>query len=135
MGPLPTPVWVESQHRSTAKDAQDVRVMRGMGRDISDHHVVPWEVRFLGTWIKRREVVDRAMRIISEKLREHHYREEYARSLEGKRVKWDGENNVEDMWEQVKRAMEKFKRSVRLSESRRWEPKKCVVEQSGKSCG
>ena len=33
-------------------------------------------------------------RIISEKLREHQYREGYARSLEGKRVEWDGHINV-----------------------------------------
>ena len=46
----------------------------------------------------RREVVDGARRIRSEKLREHQYREGYARSLEGKRVEWDGENNVEHMW-------------------------------------
>ena len=32
-----------------------------------------------------------------EKLREHHYREGYARTLEGKRVRWDGDNNVEHM--------------------------------------
>ena len=60
----------------------------------------------MGTWNKRREVVDRATRIRSEKLKEHQYREEYARSLERKRVECDGEKkNVEHMWEQVKRAM------------------------------
>ena len=32
---------------------------------------------------------------LSEKLREHQYREGYDRSLEGKRVEWDGENNAE----------------------------------------
>ena len=47
----------------------------------------------------------RARRIRSEKLREHQYRERYAGSLEGKRVGRDGDNNVEHMWEQVKRAM------------------------------
>ena len=41
--------------------------------------------------------MDIARRIISEKLREHRYREGYARSLEGKRVEWDGENNVKHM--------------------------------------
>ena len=46
--------------------------------------------------------MDGARRIRSEKLREHQYREEYARSLGEKRVGWDGENNVEHMWEQVK---------------------------------
>ena len=38
----------------------------------------------------------------SEKLREHQYREGYARSLEGKRVEWDEVSNVEQMCEQVK---------------------------------
>ena len=39
------------------------------------------------------------------KLREHQYREGYTRSLEEKGVEWDGDNNVEHTWEQVKRAM------------------------------
>ena len=34
-------------------------------------------------------------RIRSEKLREHQYREGYARTLEGKGVEWDGDNKVE----------------------------------------
>ena len=42
-----------------------------------------------------------ARRIRSKKLREHQYREGYTRSLEGKEVEWDGDNNVEHMWEQV----------------------------------
>ena len=46
--------------------------------------------------------MDGARGIRSEKLREHQYREGYARSLEVKRVEWDGENNVEHVWEQVK---------------------------------
>ena len=46
-----------------------------------------------------------AMKIRSEKLREHQYSKGYAMSLEGKGVKWDGDNNVEHMWEQVKWAM------------------------------
>ena len=46
-----------------------------------------------------REVVDGARRIRSEKVREHKYRKGYARSLEGKNVEWDGENNFEYMWD------------------------------------
>ena len=46
-----------------------------------------------------------ASRIRSEKLREHQYREGYTRFLEGKGLEWDGDNNVEHMWKQVKRAM------------------------------
>ena len=53
-------------------------------------------------------------RIRSEKLRKHQYRGRYARSLEGKGVKWDGDHNVKHMWEQVKRTMVG---SARLSES------------------
>ena len=39
-----------------------------------------------------------ARRIKSEKLREHQNREGYARSLEGKKLDRDGDNNVEHMW-------------------------------------
>ena len=81
---------------------QDVRAVRGMGRGISDHHVVLCKVRLARTWIKRRKVVDGDLRIRSERLREHQYREGYARSLKGKRVEWDRENNIEHMWVQVK---------------------------------
>ena len=74
-----------------------------MGRSISDHHVVLCKVRLVGTWIKKREVVDGA-RKLSEKLKEHQYREGYARSLgEGTRMGW--RKHVEDMWEQVIWAM------------------------------
>ena len=38
-------------------------------------------------------------------MREYQYKEGYARSLGGKRVEGDGDNIVEHMWEQVKRAM------------------------------
>ena len=37
----------------------------------------------MGTWIKRREVVDGTRRTRSEKLREQQYREEYARAPDG----------------------------------------------------
>ena len=48
-------------------------------------------------------------------LREHQYREGYARSLEGKSVKRDGYNNVKHMWEQVKRAILESSREVSSS--------------------
>ena len=51
-------------------------------------------------------------RIRSEKLMEHQYREGYVSSLEGKGVEWDGDNNVEHMWEQVKWAMVESVREV-----------------------
>ena len=51
-------------------------------------------------------------RIRSENLIEHQYREDYARSLEGKELKWDGDNNVERMWGQVKRVMVESAREV-----------------------
>ena len=57
-----------------------------MGRGLSDYHVVLYKVRLVGAWIKRREEVVGARSIRSEKLREHQYREGYARSLEGKGV-------------------------------------------------
>ena len=68
-----------------------------MGQRFSDHHVVLYKVRVVEAWTKRRVVMVGARSIRSEKLREHKYREGYARSLEGKRVEWDGENNVEHM--------------------------------------
>ena len=60
--------------------------MRRIGPDLSDHYVVLRRVRLVGTWIKWREVVDRARSIKSEKLREHQYKEGYTRFLEGKGV-------------------------------------------------
>ena len=63
-----------------------MKAFRGIGRGLSDHYVVPCEVKLVGAWIKRREVVVGARRIRSEKQREHQYREGYARPLEGKGV-------------------------------------------------
>ena len=65
---------------------QDVRAVRGKGRGLSNHYVALCKIRLVGAWIKRREVVAVARRIVSEKMREHKYRDRYARSLEGKRV-------------------------------------------------
>ena len=45
-------------------------------------------------WIKRREVVVAARRIISKELREHQYRKGYARSLKENEVKFNEDNNV-----------------------------------------
>ena len=56
-----------------------------MGCDLSDH-VVLCKVRLVGEWKKRREVVVGVRRIRSEELREHQYRERYAKSLEGKGI-------------------------------------------------
>ena len=83
-----------------------------MGCDLSDHYVVPCKFRLVGAWIKMREVEVEARRIRSEKLRECQYREGYDRSLEGKEVEFDGDNNVEHMLEQVKRAMVESAREV-----------------------
>ena len=66
----------------------------------------------MGACIKRREVIDGAKRIRSEKLREHQYREWYAGSLEGERAGLNGDDNVEDIWEQVKRVMVESAREV-----------------------
>ena len=65
-----------------------------MKRGLSGHHVVLCKVRLLGASIKKREVVVGGRTIRSEKLREHQYREGYARSLEGKGVEWNGDANV-----------------------------------------
>ena len=82
---------------------QDVKVVRGRGKGFSDHHVVFCKVRLVGTWINRREMVNGARRIKSEKLRNHQYMEGYVRRLECK-VNWDKGRNVEKMLERVKRA-------------------------------
>ena len=36
---------------------QDIMIVRGMGRGLSDHYGVLRKVRLVGTWIKRGEVV------------------------------------------------------------------------------
>ena len=76
-----------------------MRAVRGMGRGLSDHHVVLCKVRLVGAWIKRRYVAVLARRIRSEKLRDHQNKEGYAKSLGGKGVEWDGNNNVEHLWD------------------------------------
>ena len=76
---------------------QDVRAMRGMGCGISDHHAALCKARLVENLNKRREIVDGVRMTRSEKLREHQSREGYARYLEGKRLEWDGENNVGHM--------------------------------------
>ena len=51
------------------KNEEDVRLVRGMGRGFSDHHIVLGKVRLVGAWIKKKEVVVGARRTRSEKLR------------------------------------------------------------------
>ena len=63
-------------------------------------------------WIKRREVADWARKIRSKKLGEHQYRKGYARPVENEGVEWDGESNIEYMWEQVKQALVDSAREV-----------------------
>ena len=94
-----------------------------MGRGLSDHYVVLCKVSLVGAWNKKRQVMFRARRIRSQKLREHQYREGYARSLGGKGEKWDEESNVEHMWEQVKQRMVEIARELCLSEFRGKNPK------------
>ena len=68
-------------------------------------------------------------RIITEKLREHQYREGYASSLERKELEWNGDNNVEHMGEEIKRTMIESAREVCGSVIVGGkEPKECVVE-------
>ena len=49
--------------------------------------------------------MNEARRIRSEKLREYECMEGNGRCLESKIVEWDEGRNVEQIWEQVKRAM------------------------------
>ena len=43
--------------RGMLRYVQDLRAVRGMGRDLPDHYVVLYKIRLVGAWIKRREVV------------------------------------------------------------------------------
>ena len=112
----------------------DVGAVRGMVRGLSYHYVVLCIVRLVGAWINKREVVFGARKIRSEKLREHQYREGYVSSLEGKGVEWNGDNNIDHIWEQIKRGMVESARgicgSVRVGKN----PNECVVERRDKNC-
>ena len=57
--------------KNMTRFGQDVEAVRGMKRVISAHHVVLCKIRLVRTRIKRRDVVDKAWRIKSEKLREN----------------------------------------------------------------
>ena len=82
----------------------DVRIVRGVVRGLVDH-IVLCKVRLVVAWIKRIEIENEDRSIGSEKLREHQNIEGYARCLESERVEWDEGRNVEQMWDQRKRAM------------------------------
>ena len=45
-------------------------------------------------------------------MREHQYRERYARSLEEMRIEGDEDDNINHMWEHVKRAIVESTRDV-----------------------
>ena len=62
----------------------DVRAVKGMGIGLSDYYSILCKIRLVGMWIRRSKMVNRARKIRSEKLSEHHYMEEYARRLESK---------------------------------------------------
>ena len=79
-------------------------------------------------------MVGAARTIRSEKLREHQYREGYTRSLQGKRVEWDGDNNVKYMREQIKWAIVERSREVCGSVRVGGKNPKCGVERRDKSC-
>ena len=55
------------------------------------------KVKLVGTWIKRREMVVGARRIIREKLKGDEYKDEQTWSLEGRRVGREGDDNVDHM--------------------------------------
>ena len=76
--------------------------MRGIRGSVSDHYVVLCKVRLVSEWMKRRGVVNEAWRIRSDKLSEHYYVEGYGKYLESKRLQWNEDGNVNQMWEQVK---------------------------------
>ena len=57
--------------RNILQYVQNLRAVRGMGQDLSDHHVVLCKIWLVGACIKRREVVIGGRRIRSKKLKEH----------------------------------------------------------------
>ena len=98
--------------RDILRYVQGVRAMRGMGRGLSNYHVVLCKVRLIGAWINRREVVVGGRRIKGKKLIEHQCREGYARSLQGKgEKKRDMEAYREEM-RKVKRCIYQIKEKV-----------------------
>ena len=42
--------------RDMLRYVQDVMVVRGMGLGLSDPYVVPFKIRLIGAWIKRRDI-------------------------------------------------------------------------------
>ena len=70
--------------RDMLRHVQDTRTVSGIGRGLSDHHVVLCKVRLVGAWVKGREVVLESRRIRCEKLREHQYREDMLGHLRGR---------------------------------------------------
>ena len=79
------------------KYVQNMRKVRGMGPDVSDHYVVLYKSILVDTWVIRRGEINEDSRIRSEKLIEHKYKEGYARCLKSKRAEWGGGRNVEQM--------------------------------------
>ena len=49
--------------RDMLRYVQHVRMVRRIGRGLSDHHVILYKVMLVVAWIKRREVVVGARRI------------------------------------------------------------------------
>ena len=67
---MSTPGWLDKEHdrygagkKSYVAICTGVKVVRGIGRGLSDHHVVLRKVSLVGKWIKRREVVNGARRV------------------------------------------------------------------------
>ena len=72
--------------KDTLRYVQHVMTLKGIGRGLLDHRVVLCYARLVVAWIRRRDVVDGARRVRSEKLKKHQYREGYARTVERKRL-------------------------------------------------
>ena len=54
--------------------AQDFKAVTGMRLGLSDHHVVLCKVILVCAWTKRKEVVNGARNVRSEKLKKNQYR-------------------------------------------------------------
>ena len=98
--------------RDMLKYLCDVKVVRGLSGDLSDHLIVLCKIRLIGTWMERKERNRKGERIRSERLKNEEYKREYKQAIENKSGRVHGELDVEIMWEQVKSIIVESAREV-----------------------
>ena len=83
------------------KYVMDVRVVRGLSMDISDHIVVLCKIKLVGVWLEKKEVRKVVGRIKCEKLSDQVCKEKYVGELSNKVVECD-QGETEHIWAQMK---------------------------------